>query len=193
MEPGVHEQPSLVCPSQLSSTGVVQSSAVGVTSPIFAGGTATLTGSVFDPDLGDSASLLIDWGDGGSDIVNFATPGLNNFSLNHSYAEHGPTGTLAINVTATDAFGASSAANVSILVKPAPQAARFLGLVPLGTGHMLLQLQGSPTITYRIEYSDNLVSWSELGSAMADGSGALSFEDVAPAPTSRFYRAVAVP
>ncbi len=266
---------------------------ITMTSPVVEGGTATLTGSVFDPDLGDSASLLIHWGDGSNDVVIFNAPGLNEFSVDHHYLDDAPTGTaadlFAIDITVMDSRGESAVTNstvlvknappqlldvavtspvsvnstavlsgtildpglldtfalainwgdgspaqhfsypagatsfnqthaygtgstnfdihltlldddtgaasasVSILVRLQPQAAHLLGVSKLNNDHMLLQLEGTPLATYRIEVTDNLEAWTEAGSATADGAGALSFEDVSPAPFSRFYRAVAVP
>jgi hypothetical protein len=69
---------------------------------------------------------------------------------------------------------------------------RLRSIAKLANGHTLLQLQGRPSVTYRIDGSTNLPAWSPLGSVPSGPGGSFSFEDATmPAPRFRFYRAVA--
>jgi len=50
--------------------------------------------------------------------------------------------------------------------------------------------QGAPDITYVIEASNDLVTWTEFGTVLSDGAGVFSFTDYdAPSSGVRFYRA----
>jgi len=267
---------------------------IGATSPVVEGDMASLAGSVFDPDLGDSAVLQIDWGDGSSETLNFNVPGLNAFALQHAYVDDAPTGTPAdsftITMTATDSHGQAARATLPVLVTNAapklvnvtvtspvyansnavvsgmiedpglldtfqlavnwgdgsavqnfnyplgvrafaeshayaagntnysiqlnltdddtgvgtagvlvqvklfPAAGRFLGPTRSADGHVQLRLEATPGATYRILASQDLLTWTEVGSATADNGGALAYEDPAPASMgSRFYRALVLP
>ena len=66
-------------------------------------------------------------------------------------------------------------------------------VVLLGNGHAALVGSGSPGVTYTIQATSDLVNWVDIGTALADETGAYSFEDVDAASfTIRFYR-VALP
>lgn len=69
--------------------------------------------------------------------------------------------------------------------------ADFRSINHLPDGRIVLQLQGSPNATYRIEGSGDLQNWTTIDSRTADSSGMFSFEDnTLPRPDLRFYRAV---
>ncbi len=272
------------------SAGVNTTPAVtnlSVTPAIVEGGTVTLNGTMYEPDLGNWLSLVVNWGDGASEIVNYPEPGMIPFTLNHQYLDDNPTGTASdtyvIDVTVMDDSGASSMANAWVMASNAPpqfgsiavttpvdtgsnavlsgsivdagmldtftlsvnwgdgspaqnfnypagttafnqahsystgntnynisvtlrdddtgssatnlsvrvnSGTRFRSIAKLANGRIQLQLQGMPSLTYRIEWSANLTSWSLLGSVSSGATGSFSFEDVSPPPGSRFYRAV---
>ncbi|HTD87104.1 MAG TPA: hypothetical protein VK850_11055, partial [Candidatus Binatia bacterium] len=57
-------------------------------------------------------------------------------------------------------------------------------------GSALVNGEGGPNTTYIIEASNDLVNWTEFGTAFSDGAGAFSFTDYdAPSSGVRFYRA----
>lgn len=162
---------------------------VAITSPVFVNSNAVLTGTISDPGGLDTFILSVNWGDG-SFAQNFSHPaGATAFSHNHAYATGGTNYT--INLTLVDDDTGSDLASVPVQVNVNAQAPRFLNVTKLGSGNMLLQLQGTPLATYRIVTSPNLTTWAHLGSATADAAGNFTFEDTAPLPNSRFYRAVA--
>jgi autotransporter-associated beta strand protein len=73
--------------------------------------------------------------------------------------------------------------------------ARFESITPLGNGQLQLQATGGlPGFTYYIEAATDLspvIQWSNLGSAVADSGGVVSFTDTnAPLFPVRFYRAL---
>jgi hypothetical protein len=161
---------------------------VVVTSPVFVGSNAVLSGSIFDAGVLDFFVLAVNWGDG-SLVQNFNYPaGTTSFNENHVYAIGNTNLTIRLDLRDDDA-GMDSRI-VPLFVKQQAAAAHFLGLVPSGNGHVLLQLQATALATYAIETTANFDGWVEIGTATADATGALSFEDVSAPLTSRFYRAV---
>lgn len=161
---------------------------IAVTSPVSAGFTATLTGVIWEPDIGDGAHLIVNWGDGATSTVDYSAPGRIYISLPHVYTTGNVTRT--INLQVSDQHGATDAASTTVQVRPAPLAASFLDIDKLPGGNIRLQLQGTPNAFYAIEKADVLGSWSVLGTATAGPNGLISFDDTAPHPNSRFYRAV---
>jgi Bacterial Ig domain/Calx-beta domain len=70
------------------------------------------------------------------------------------------------------------------------QTVNIMGITPAGAGNNLLAL-GIPGRTYRWQTSSNLVTWSNLGSAIVcPASGVVSANDPGPLPPTRFYRMV---
>jgi hypothetical protein len=57
-------------------------------------------------------------------------------------------------------------------------------------GSVLLQLEGTPGATYRIQISQDLQTWTPLTTRTADPSGNFQLIDSPPLPQRRFYRAV---
>ena len=264
---------------------------LSVTPSIMEGGTVTLSGTMYEPDLGNWLSLVVNWGDGSSNVLNCPVPGAVPFSFDHQYLDDNPTGTsfdtFPISITATDNSGATGTANTSVTASNAPprfgsiavtgpqsvgsgavlsgaivdpgmldsftlsvnwgdgsaaqnfnypagttsfsqvhnyptvinsynvsvtlrdddngmsatnltaqvtssaMRARIVSIKKQPNGRFLLQLQGLPSVTYRIDASTNLPpTWSLLGNVPSGPNGTFSFEDVAPPPRSRFYRAV---
>ncbi len=148
-----------------------------------------LTGRIIDYDLGQSHQLLINWGDGSSSTTTNLPPCTGYFNISHVYLK--AASNVAINLTVQDGAGGSVATNLSLTVLPQAASPTFLSLTPTNQGHILLQLQGSPGATYRIQVSANLMSWADLAPSTADSNGFFSVEDAAsPMPMQRFYRAI---
>jgi hypothetical protein len=161
---------------------------LALTSPIFAGVPMTLTGTLWEVDSGDVATLFIDWGDGTTNVVAYNTPGQLNISVSHTFTTGNANYTISL--LARDSSGATATATVPASVRPPPQPARFEAITRLPGGSILLQLRGTPMARYRVESNDGLTKWNALGSRVADLTGLFSIEDAAPTASSRFYRAV---
>ncbi len=72
---------------------------VQVTSPVNENGTATLTGNITDPNVGDKFALTVDWGDGTAPQVFKYPAGTTSFSVTHQYLDDNPTATTSDNYT----------------------------------------------------------------------------------------------
>jgi hypothetical protein len=77
------------------------------------GDTASVSGTTSDPDLFDTISLVIDWGDGTAPSTLSRSGAATPFSAPHVYAEDG---VLTIDLTATDNDGASGATSLTVTV-----------------------------------------------------------------------------
>ncbi len=93
---------------------------ITVTSPINENGTATLSGTIADPDTGDTFSLVVDWGDGSApQTFNYAA-GTTAFSETHLYTDDNPTGTASdanpVNLTLSDSAGNTDTDSTSVTV-----------------------------------------------------------------------------
>jgi hypothetical protein len=161
---------------------------ISITSPVSATFTALLTGFIWEPDIGDGASLIVFWGDGTTNTVDYPAPGRLYISLPHIYSAGNTNHT--VNLQVTDRHGATDAASTTVQVRPQPLAATLLDLDKLPNGNISLLLQGTPNAFYLVEKADVLGSWSPLGTGTAGANGRFTIVDTAPSPSSRFYRAV---
>jgi len=159
-----------------------------LTSPVFAGAPATLKGTIWDVDTGDSPTLVIQWGDGTTNVVHYDSPGRIEFAFPHTFNVVNTNFTISLAVR--DNSGETDAASLEAFVRPPLQPARFERVSVQPDGKILLQLRGVPQADYRVEQHDGSASWSILGRRRADATGLFSIEDSAPTATSRFYRAV---
>jgi Tol biopolymer transport system component len=64
---------------------------VTISSPINEGDAATLAGEITDPNLGDTFTLSVDWGDGSGYTGEYAT-GTTSFALTHTYVDDPSSG-----------------------------------------------------------------------------------------------------
>src|SRR5713101_3719407 len=150
-------------------------SSVAITPSIFANGTATLTGSFFDPGALDTFTLAVDWGDGsGAQTLNLAA-GSTSFNLSHQYTVANTNASVTLTLTDDDTGTATT--NATVQIKSAVAPARFQSITQFAGGQMVLSLQGTPGATYRIEASADLNSWSTFGSATAGANGLFQIED----------------
>jgi hypothetical protein len=79
-----------------------------------AGGQATLTGTFNDPDIGQTHTITIDWGDGTTNTRIFLSAGAFNFSVTHTFTAT----TTMINVTVADNFGATGTGRIAAISGP---------------------------------------------------------------------------
>src|SRR5205814_1173123 len=72
------------------------------------GGTATLTGKIYDSGTHDTETITIDWGDGTTTTLttSIASDGYASFSADHIYVDDDPSGTasdsMSVSVEAKD-------------------------------------------------------------------------------------------
>src|SRR6185295_4299429 len=78
---------------------------VAVSSPINENDTATLSGSITDPDAGDAFTLTVDWGDGSQPQIFNYPAGTTSFIETHQYRDDNPTATPSDNYTINLALG----------------------------------------------------------------------------------------
>jgi uncharacterized repeat protein (TIGR01451 family) len=70
---------------------------LAITPVVDENGTATLTGDIVDPDVGDTFTLSVDWGDGTSESVDVLSA--TSFELTHQFLDDDPTGTASDQAT----------------------------------------------------------------------------------------------
>ena len=95
--------------------------------------------------------------------------------------------------TLTDSLGASVSGIVTVTVAaPGNVGLNTLGIsAPGGGGEITIYFAGIPGQLYNIEASEDLVTWTGIGSATAGGNGKFQFTDVnAGSYASRYYRTV---
>jgi hypothetical protein len=107
---------------------------VAVTSPINEGSTATLTGTIVDPDPLDTHTLVINWGDGSANTTINLAAGATTFSGTHPYLEESasqPNGSYPISLTVQDNDGAQANAGTAVQVTDAALAASGTTVTPV--------------------------------------------------------------
>ena len=95
--------------------------------------------------------------------------------------------------TLTDSLGASVSGIVTVTVAaPGNVGLNTVGIsAPGGGGEITIYFAGIPGQLYNIEASEDLVTWTGIGSATAGGNGKFQFTDVnAGSYASRYYRTV---
>jgi len=70
---------------------------VSMTSPVDENSPATLNGTINDPDLLDSHTVVINWGANEGSTTLSIPAGVNTFSASHTYLDDNPSGTLSDN------------------------------------------------------------------------------------------------
>ncbi|HMJ63879.1 MAG TPA: hypothetical protein VK615_00905, partial [Candidatus Binatia bacterium] len=94
----------------------------------------------------------------------------------------------SVNLGATVTRGCSSIG--SAVVSVSQQDVRFTSISCSANGHAHVVGLGTGSVTYVIQATTDLVNWQNLGTATADASGVLGFEDInAPNFAARYYRA----
>ena len=103
----------------------------------------------------------------------------------------GPDAPDSFTYTASDSFGGSATAAVSILIaSPSqPPAQNIVGIETPPNGHRLIRFAGVPGLIYHIEASSDLISWIRVGEAEASALGEFLWDDAdAILFSERFYR-----
>src|SRR5439155_75588 len=159
-----------------------------VTTPVNAGTNATLSGNIADASPLDVLTLTVNWGDGSAIQSNPFALGTSRFNLTHRYTVPRDTN-FSINVMLSDDDAGSVSNNLTIRVLFQASSAKFKSLKYL-TNSVVLQLEGSPNTTYRIQACNDRWQWLNLGSQTANAQGTFQFLDTAPLTTGRFYRAI---
>jgi hypothetical protein len=161
---------------------------VVIATPAVVGVPATLRGTIWELDAIDGATLLVNWGDGVTNRYEYP-PGRTEFAVTHTFTS--VASNLNVTLSVHDPSGAGNGSvTVPVRVRPAIQAARFLSIQSLSNGPIRLEVEGTPAVEYRIEWSTTLTSWSSLGTRTANGAGRFTIDDAGPMTVTRFYRAV---
>ena len=108
---------------------------------------------------------------------------LNGESITYTPPEN-YVGTDSFTYTVNDGHGGAAVGTVAVSVRAG-------GGVLLPGGGVRLIFQGVGNRTYRVETAASLTmpDWQPLGTAMADQTGVITFDDLPPAGTpTRFYR-----
>ena len=164
-------------------------SGVSITSPIIVSNSATLSGQIFDIGPLDTFTLTVNWGDGTTPQQFNYPAGTIMFSETHLYTTI--KSNYSVNLLLVDDDSGFTSASVQLQVISAAQAALFTEIVPQPDGSVLLRCEGTPSGVYRIECSPTLdpESWTVLVNRTADAEGRFEYQDAAPLPSQRFYRA----
>jgi hypothetical protein len=162
---------------------------LSLTSPIFPYETATLTGSVADTGALDSLRLVVHWGDSINTQFYDYPPGVTSFLLRHTYSLVNTN--VQITLTGIDDDQGAFVVRTNLTIRPVPVGARILSVRKLQNGNALLTLQGTPSATYHIEGSADLIEWVPIALRTAAANGL--FEADEPGGFTfrqRFYRAI---
>jgi hypothetical protein len=161
---------------------------VSMTTPVYAQSSSTLTGSVVDYDIGQIHQVTVNWGDGSPATTTNLAAGVALFTISHFYAQANPN--LGLSIVVADAASATASTNINVTVQSQPANPRLTTMTASNGGHVPLQVEGTPGVTYRIQTSADSQSWTNLMNAPVGADGFFHGED--PAPPSvpqRFYRA----
>jgi hypothetical protein len=164
-------------------------SGVSITSPIIVSNSATLSGQIFDIGTLDAFTLTVNWGDGTTPQQFNYPAGTTLFSETHSYTAI--KSNYSVNLLLADDDSGFTSASVNLQVRSAAGPALFREILPQPDGSVLLRCEGTPSGVYRIECSATLdpESWTLLVNRTADAEGRFEYQDAAPLPSQRFYRA----
>lgn len=84
---------------------------------------ATVSGTISDPDFWQPHTVVINWGDGSVRTTNRLAPGVATFTLEHIYIDDDPTGTASdlktLQITVTDGWGGTANSSATLRVNNA--------------------------------------------------------------------------
>jgi hypothetical protein len=118
-------------------------------------------------------------------LQTFALGSSHSFNCSHFYSIPNPAYSITLNLSEADDPGTNTLTLPLHVLAPAATITSFaiLNGIPHLTG------TGFPNVAYSIETSKDLVSWTVLGAAQADGKGAFTFDDrVGGKLPAHFYR-----
>lgn len=149
--------------------------------------TYTLSGSFFDPDLGDSFTVTIDWGDGSdvtvltSDSGAVTSDGAGNyvFQSDHPYLQDSDGIPFGINVTVEDSFGGLISSGIEVEVLNVAPTIDQGGLVVLEVTE-----DGSASFTLSAsDVADGSFTWAVVGAGASDGTVTLTAGETSASQT----------
>lgn len=146
--------------------------------PAVEGSPVTLTGVAVDPDIADTLTLTVAWGDGLSNSYDYASNSVS-FTLTHTYAEESTT-PYTITVGVTDHHGAPLFDSTTVLISDAPIVAVGLHVTAVEgsvfTG-AVASMTDSGTDGTSADYSAS-IAWgdglSSPGTIVSNGQGGFS-------------------
>jgi hypothetical protein len=128
-----------------------------VTSPISAGGVATLTGTIDEPNPGENFFLTVDWGDGSAAQTFTFPPGTPpDVSLQHQYLQ---SGAFTISMSWQGDQSTGSSATLPLVVQPLPPTVSAGANVTLRKSPVLDRVvsfsdPGQDSVTATVDYGD---------------------------------------
>ena len=151
------------------------------------GSATTLTGTFTDPDVVDTHTVLIKWGEASPDTTLALSAGTLTFSVQHTYAVHG---SYTATVTVTDAALASVSATLAVTVRNTPPANLALSPVTVVEGDEAT-LSGSFTDPDKSDTHSVLITWGDLSAdtTLSLGVGVLNFSAKHTYATHGSYKA----
>ena len=140
-------------------------------------GSTSLAGSFTDPGTLDTHTVVINWGDGGSNTTLNLAAGVTTFSTTHQYLDDSPTGTssdsYSISVTVSDDDLGSIAATTSVTVNNvAPSAVTLTPSPSTQNENSSLSLAGSFTDPGTLDTHVVVIDWGDGGATTTLNLGA---------------------
>ena len=150
-------------------------------SVIFENGLATVSGTISDPGILDTFTVLIDWGEGPA--VSYSYPaGTTTYSETHRYLDDNPTGTASdnypISVTVTDKDGGVGTASTVVTVHNVPADLQNVVVTPELDENGIATLSGSIVDPGTQDTFTLVVDWGEgIPQTYTYAAGTTSFSE----------------
>ncbi len=144
-----------------------------------------LHAQIADPDTGEVFTALVNWGDSTTTLLTNMV-GVYSLNLNHSYAQNGNK-TVTLSVSDFSGLVASTNFQFNLVNVVQPRL-----VMNRGASFLTLRLEGTPTATYRIQSTSDLITWEPFTSLTISASGfaEIDLTDIGVPPGYKFYRAV---
>jgi uncharacterized repeat protein (TIGR03803 family) len=158
---------------------------VAAVSPITENGATTLSGSITDPDAGDTFALTVNWGDGSvPQVFNYAA-GTTSFTETHQYLDDNPTATpsdnYTLSLTLADNNGGSDTDSAVVTVNNAAPVLSNIGANPsIITAGQATGLSGNISDVGTLDPHDVTISWGDgsPNTVLNLGAGVNSFNTI---------------
>ncbi|NQW18875.1 MAG: hypothetical protein HQ478_15495, partial [Chloroflexi bacterium] len=157
---------------------------------ILENGTATVSGTITDPNTLDSFTLVINWGGSEGSTTVSLPAGTTSYSQTHQYLDDNPTGTAsdiyAVSVTVTDDDSGVGIAGTTVTVN---------NVAPVVTVSGPASIDEGSSGTFSVSFTDvgtldtHSVAWDCDGDGFDDGTGATTICGYADGPDSQTVQA----
>lgn len=129
-------------------------------------GSITLSGTITEPDAGDTVALTVNWGDGSTPTVTSYGSGTSTISLTHQYLDDGPTGTAGdlqtIGLSIEDGNGGSDTDSTSVTVNNVAPSLTNVAIAPTAiTAGSSATLSGTIGDTGTLDPHTVVINWGD--------------------------------